>query len=308
MKKRNKTLKRSLGYILLIIGISIPLTGFLSISYRNYIGEISYKNFIKSQESIKDEDKYKINRAIEIYNQSVSLDAYENGESSAIVDPFEAEDYNGAYPKDLNKDEVFAYLRIPKMDLYKPIYLDATWDHMDKGVAQVDGTSLPVGGQSTKSVIAGHRGWWGDNMFLFINVLDIGDKVYVERNSQILVYEVDNFEVIDPSQWEKLLPEEGQDILTLQTCEPFYPPRPYRLLINCKRVNNEEKPENKVESIYAEDKEPIDTNEADKADKNEKDSQDTKIEKINTIIYLISLIGIISLILTIYKFIKYLIR
>ena len=49
--------------------------------------------------------------------------------------------------------------------MYKPIRLDASYEHLDKGVAHIDGTALPTGGVGNRSVIAGHRGWYKDVMF-----------------------------------------------------------------------------------------------------------------------------------------------
>lgn len=293
MKKRQKSIKKTIGYILVLLGIAIPLSAFLMMSYRNFTGEKFYKVFLEEQKKISNTKRLELENSINAYNDSVSVDAYKKGNNSSIVDPFVAEEYKGSYPSNLDKNVPFAYLRIPKMDFYKPIYLDATWEHMDKGVAQVDGTSLPVGGKGKKSVIAGHRDWWGDTMFLYLHILEKGDKVYIERDSKVLEYEVDNFEVIDPSQWEKLLPENDKDILTLLTCEPFYPPRPYRLLVNCNRIVKDENNNNSNDIEIKELKE---------------EKTDPEIKKVNMIIYFISLFGLISLGFVLYKFIIYLIR
>lgn len=72
-------------------------------------------------------------------------------------------------------------------------------------------------------------------MFLYLDQLEAGDYVYVERAEQTMRYVVRDKEVIGPYDWDKLAPRGDDDILTLMTCEPFLPPRPNRLLVNCYR-------------------------------------------------------------------------
>ena len=129
----------------------------------------------------------------------------------------------------------FAYLSIPKLDKYLPLYLDATLEHISKGVAQVAGTAIPVGGKGTRSAIAGHRGWWGDTMFLYVDELESGDYIYIERANETMRYVVSDKEIIGPYDWAKLAPRGDLDMITLLTCSPFLPPRPDRLLVNAVR-------------------------------------------------------------------------
>lgn len=201
----------------------MPLLAFTSMSYREIMANKRYAAFREKDESLTDDLKK--------YNEKVT-----KGDAN-IIDPFSNEDYKGYYDiKGIDKEEVFAYLIIPKLDMKKPIYLDATYKHLDLGVAQVEGTSLPLGGKSTRSVIAGHRGWWGDLMFYNVEKLEEGDDIFIDGRSGLLKYKVTGQEIIDPSDWEKVLPIEGRDMVTLLTCHPKRPPRPKRLLINAERV------------------------------------------------------------------------
>lgn len=192
-------------------------------SYREIMADKRYASFKEKEAGVSDD--------LLNYNKKVV-----KGDNN-IIDPFDNEDYEGFYDiKGIDKDEVFSYLIIPKLDMKKPIYLDATYDHLDWGVAQVEGTSLPLGGNSTRSVIAGHRGWWGDLMFYNVEKLEVGDEILIDGRTGLLKYKVTGQEVIDPSDWEKVLPIEGKDMVTLLTCHPKRPPRPKRLLINAERV------------------------------------------------------------------------
>lgn len=220
MKVKTRVL---IGYSFILLGIFMPLLAFTSMSYREIVANKRYAAFREKDESLTDDLKK--------YNEDVT-----KGDAN-IIDPFSNEDYKGYYDiKGIDKEEVFAYLIIPKLDMKKPIYLDATYKHLDLGVAQVEGTSLPLGGKSTRSVIAGHRGWWGDLMFYNVEKLEAGDDIFIDGRSGLLKYKVTGQEIIDPSDWEKVLPIEGRDMVTLLTCHPKRPPRPKRLLINAERV------------------------------------------------------------------------
>lgn len=220
MKVKGRVL---IGYLFILFGIFMPLMAFSSMSYREIMADKRYAAFKETEKALTEELKK--------YNKEV-----EKGDSN-IIDPFDNEEYDGYYDiKGIDKNEVFAYLIIPKLDMKKPIYLDATYKHLDLGVAQVEGTSLPLGGKSTRSVIAGHRGWWGDLMFYNIEKLEVGDEILIDGRSGLLTYKVTGQEIIDPSDWEKVLPIDGRDMVTLLTCHPKRPPRPKRLLINAERV------------------------------------------------------------------------
>ncbi|MEF3318607.1 class C sortase [Peptoniphilus grossensis] len=265
MKVRTRVL---IGYLFILLGIFMPLLAFTSMSYREIMANKRYAAFRKKDESLTDDLKK--------YNEDVTKS------DANIIDPFSNEDYKGYYDiKGIDKEEVFAYLIIPKLDMKKPIYLDATYKHLDLGVAQVEGTSLPLGGKSTRSVIAGHRGWWGDLMFYNVEKLEAGDDIFIDGRSGLLKYKVTGQEIIDPSDWEKVLPIEGRDMVTLLTCHPKRPPRPKRLLINAERVV-----EKKAEPV-------------------EKVAEERQVSYLKYAIYGVTLVGWLAFIMVFFKMMAY---
>lgn len=257
-----------IGYLFILLGIFMPLLAFTSMSYRELMANKNYASFKARDSQVTDD--------LIDYNKKVI-----KGDSN-IIDPFDNEDYVGAYDiKGIDKDEVFAYLIIPKLDMKKPIYLDATFDHLDWGVAQVEGTSLPLGGMSTRSVIAGHRGWWGDLMFYNVDKLEIGDEIFIDGRTGLLEYRVTGTDIISPSDWESILPVAGKDMVTLLTCHPKRPPRPKRLLINAERV--EEK----------------------KADVKPVVEEKTEVNYLKYVIYLVTIIGWIAMVLVFIRMMGY---
>ena len=257
-----------IGYLFILLGIFMPLLAFTSMSYRELMANKNYASFKARDSQVTDD--------LIDYNKKVI-----KGDSN-IIDPFDNEDYVGDYDiKGIDKDEVFAYLIIPKLDMKKPIYLDATFDHLDWGVAQVEGTSLPLGGMSTRSVIAGHRGWWGDLMFYNVDKLEVGDEIFIDGRTGLLEYRVTGTDIISPSDWESILPVAGKDMVTLLTCHPKRPPRPKRLLINAERV--EEK----------------------KADVKPVVEEKTKVNYLKYVIYLVTIIGWLAMVLVFIRMVGY---
>ncbi len=265
MKAKSRVI---IGYIFILLGIFLPLLAFTSMSYRELMADKKYASFKAKDSQVTDD--------LIDYNKKVVK------EESNIIDPFDNEEYEGAHDiKGIDKDEVFAYLIIPKLDMKKPIYLDATYDHLDWGVAQVEGTSLPLGGMSTRSVIAGHRGWWGDLMFYNVDKLEVGDEILIDGRTGLLEYRVTGTDIISPSDWESILPVAGKDMVTLLTCHPKRPPRPKRLLINAERV--EEK----------------------KADVKSVVEDKTEVNYLKYVIYGITLVGWIAMVLVFIRMVGY---
>lgn len=218
------------GYILILFGLITLAFPFSKRIYSNIENKYKIEKIIKAQ---KEDEKFdQIEEKAKEYNEIVK-----NSDIS-MVDPFAGENLGSVNILN-NQDDIFAYLVIPKININLPIYLDASYEHMAKGVGQVSGTSIPIGGESTRSVLAGHRGWWTDVFLLYVNDLVEGDKFYIKRGEKTLTYEVFSKEVISPYDWEKLKVIDKEDIVTLMTCTP-YPLSTYRLLVNAKRLEEKE--------------------------------------------------------------------
>ena len=293
MKNRLRLSKSSaIGYILILVGllmVSIPL---MRRSYKDYSARASRQAFEESQAARSEAEIADENAKAQAYNEIVK------NSDITVSDPFTTEDYETNYEDFKTTNTPFAYLVIPKLDKHLPIYLDATLDHISLGVAQIDGTAIPVGGAGTRSVIAGHRGWWGDTMFLYLDQLNAGDYIYIERGDSTMRYVVNDKEVIDPYDWDKLAPRGDADIISLMTCSPFLPPRPNRLLVNCYRDES-------TVAIAEEFKLPgkdYPASQADEADQ-EKSQTDSMVKNTRILTLVLAILGMILFILTLIRFI-----
>ena len=132
--------------------------------------------------------------------------------------------------------EIFGVISIPAMELEMPIYLGATGQHMADGAAHMTQTSLPIGGQNTNAVIAGHRGYNGASYFRYIDKLQPGDTVTVRNLWDTLNYRVSGIKIIDPHDVEEILIQDGRELLTLITCHPYASGGKQRYVVYCERV------------------------------------------------------------------------
>ena len=137
-------------------------------------------------------------------------------------------------------DEVFGVISIPAMELEMPIYLGATEQHMAAGAAHLSQTSLPIGGENTNCVIAGHRGYNGASYFRYIDKLKVGDAVYITNLWEQLTYRVSEIRIIDPHDVEEILIQPGRELLTLLTCHPYASGGRQRYVVYCERVESPE--------------------------------------------------------------------
>lgn len=154
------------------------------------------------------------------------------------IDPFleaptpELAERNYSFDSD---DAVFAVLAIPRLQLEYPIYLGATPEHLLEGLAVVRGSSLPVGGENSHSVIAGHNYLTHGEFFSDIDQLNPGDDIYVKSPLQRLHYKVQGSDFIAPTDTDYLNVVEGHDRLSLLTCYRKNPVK-NRLVVFADRV------------------------------------------------------------------------
>ena len=137
-------------------------------------------------------------------------------------------------------DEVFGVISIPAMELEMPIFLGATEQHMADGAAHLSQTSLPIGGENTNCVIAGHRGYNGASYFRYIDKLKVGDLVSVTNLWETLTYRVCEIRIIDPHDVTEILIQPGRELLTLLTCHPYASGGRQRYVVYCERVKSPE--------------------------------------------------------------------
>ena len=147
----------------------------------------------------------------------------------------EKEIYNSILSVDDNG--MMGYITIPELRLKLAIYHGVDESVLQVGIGHIEGSSLPVGGDSTHCVLSGHRGLPSAKLFTDIDKLVIGDVFMLHVYDEVLTYEVDQILIVEPEDYSALAIEEGKDYCTLVTCTP-YGINTHRLLVRGHRVEN----------------------------------------------------------------------
>ena len=173
--------------------------------------------------------------AMQSYNQQIWEE-----KQAGLCDPWSYEQPSFTLGDYGLEDEVFGVISIPKLELEMPIYLGATYKHMADGAAHLSQTSLPIGGENTNCVIAGHRGWGGASYFRYITELEAGDEIIITNLWGELRYTVVDTKIIDPNDVKEILIQQDRELLTLLTCHPYASGGKYRYVVYCERDNEME--------------------------------------------------------------------
>lgn len=165
--------------------------------------------------------------------------AYNDSLSGEIADdPYtrkKQEEGRKEYARMLEVAEMIGHVEVPRINQDLPIFAGTSEDVLQKGVGHLEGTSLPVGGNSTHSVLTAHSGLPEATLFTNLKDLEIGDKFYIHNIEGIMAYQVDQVKVVEPSNFEDLLVAPGHDYVTLLTCTPLMI-NTHRLLVRGHRV------------------------------------------------------------------------
>lgn len=221
--------------VLFLTALGLTLYPLIS-NYVNqkYASEIqtAYQELIQqTDDSILQEAKQ---RAI-AYNLAITpgtADAYsEEALESA------AEDYDSQL--DIAGSGIMGYVEIPKIQVNLPIYHGTEAEVLDRGVGHLLGSSLPVGGKSTHTILSGHSGMASQKMFTDLEQLTQGDVFYLNVLDETLAYQVTEINTVLPYETDLLEIVPGKDLCTLVTCTP-YGINTHRLLVCGSRIPYEE--------------------------------------------------------------------
>ena len=170
-------------------------------------------------------------------------------DSFAIAEADEGVDEAYMAALNLTGDGIMGTVDIPKIGIKLPIYHTTDEEVLEKAAGHLEGSSLPIGGESTHAVISAHRGLPSASLFTDLDLLEIGDHFLIKVLDETLCYEVEQILTVEPDETEALQVEEGEDLVTLLTCTP-YGVNTQRLLVRGHRVPYEE-------TVVAEEEAPL---------------------------------------------------
>lgn len=237
MKKHLSTI---IFVIVLFVGLSLLLYPTISDYWNSYHQSKAIASYVDSVENMDEEKLEEMRIAAQEYNRKL----LSNNNRFEMTD----EEYS-EYEKilDVNGTGIMGYVEVPRIDVKIPIYHGTDKEVLQIGVGHIEGTSLPIGGDSTHSAISGHRGLTSSKLFTDIDQLSEGDVFMLYVLGETLTYEVDQIRIVLPDELNDLKIESGEDYCTLITCTP-YGVNTHRLLVRGHRIENE-----KVGGVVVED-------------------------------------------------------
>lgn len=195
---------------------------------------------IHYQEKIEQADNTKLIEAKELavaYNQTILPGAQDEDSFSKEALLSASESYGSLL--NLAGDGIMGYVEIPTIGVTLPIYHGTNNSTLERGVGHLLGSSLPVGGESTHSVLTAHSGMASQKMFSDLDRLKKGDIFFLDVLGEKLAYQVDQIKTVLPYDATFLQTEIGNDLCTLVTCTPFGV-NTHRLLVRGTRIEYEE--------------------------------------------------------------------
>lgn len=217
-------------FLVFMAGLSLLLYPTVSDYWNSFTQSRAIASYAEEVAAM-DSDQYDA-----IWNDAVAYNA-------TLVDRHNAyllsEEQTIAYDKLLNLsgNGIMGYVEIPSIGCSLPIYHGTAESVLQIAAGHIEWTSLPVGGESTHTVISGHRGLPSAKLFTDLDDLVEGDIFMLRVLDEILTYEVDKISIVDPDDTENLLITPGMDYCTLVTCTP-YGINTHRLLVRGHRIEN----------------------------------------------------------------------
>ena len=218
-------------WIILTIGFLIGISVLLYPSFSNYWNSKTQSRAIVNYEAvlqyIEPEDYSAIFQAAYDYNDALHKTDFPLVDYKNVPGYYEALKIKGT--------SIIGYVKINKIGVELPIYHGTSDEVLNTGVGHLEGSSLPVGGESTHCVMSAHRGLPSAKLFTDLDRVELGDTFQIVILDQVLTYQVDQIKIVTPREIEDLLIVEGMDYCTLFTCTP-YGINTHRLLVRGIRI------------------------------------------------------------------------
>lgn len=224
-------MRKHLTTIIIIVMFIVGLSVLLYPAISNYINQ---KNASKVIGEYNDKlENTSDDRIEDMYAQAQDYNKRLADTASAFYNPESVKGYETTL--DITGTGIMGYIDIDRIGVELPIYHTVDESVLGTGAGHLEGTSLPVGGESTHCVLSGHRGLPSAKLFTDLDELEVGDEFTITVLNKKLTYRIDQIKTVKPSETEDLQIESGKDYCTLMTCTP-YGINSHRLLLRGVRV------------------------------------------------------------------------
>lgn len=217
-------------YIVLFAGLCLMLYPVVSNWWNSFHQSRAVAQYTEMVENVSNEEQEAMLEAARAYNARLS-----GADTSFLLEEDQQQEYEDLL--NLSGTGVMGRIRIPVINIDLPVYHTVEETVLQVGVGHIPGSSLPVGGPGTHSLLSGHRGLPSSRLFTDLNQLREGDIFIINVLSETLTYQVDQIRIVLPEEVDDLAIEPGKDYVTLITCTP-YGINTHRILVRGHRVEN----------------------------------------------------------------------
>ena len=214
---------------MLFVGICGLLYPSVSQYWNSKTQTRAVENYREILESLQPEDYEAFFQEAEAYNQAL------NELRTPLADYRQLTGYNDIL--NVSGTGIMGYISIPKLGVELPLYHTISAEVLNVACGHMEGTSLPVGGESTHCVLSAHRGLPHARLFTDLDKMEEGDVFTITVLNRTLTYQVDQIKVVRPNEVDDVQIVEGEDLCTLLTCTP-YGINTHRLLVRGTRIEN----------------------------------------------------------------------
>ena len=229
-KNRGNSMTTLFLVLMLFAGLSLLLYPTVSNYWNSLHQSRAIAAYVEQVTQIDNETFDQLREQARAYNRTLVGKAYRYDMTRQ-----EREEYLGLL--NVSGNGIIGYIEIPDIHCELPIYHGPDANALQIGVGHIEGSSLPVGGESTHCAISGHRGLPSAKLFSDLDKLTVGDRFSLRVLDDTLTYEVDQIHTVLPGEMDELEIVEGEDYCTLVTCTP-YGVNTHRLLVRGHRVEN----------------------------------------------------------------------
>lgn len=234
---KQKVLTIACAILVFFLALGITLYPVISNWYNERHQSEIHTQYLEVIKQVDESDLIQTKELADEYNAAIVPGTQLSDAFSQDALLWASEDYQNQL--NLAGDGIMGYIEIPQLQVNLPIYHGTDSKTLDIGIGHLLGSSLPVGGRNTHSVLTGHSGMANQKMFSDLDKLELGDVFYLQVLGEALAYQVDAINVVLPYDTTFLGITEGEDLCTLITCTPFGI-NTHRLLVRGTRIPYEE--------------------------------------------------------------------
>ena len=229
-KKKRSVVSTLLLILIFLVGLGVLLYPTFSNWWNSMHSSRAIASYVEAVEDLSGRQKEELLEAARAFNKKLA----KNGIHFRLTDK-EKEEYYSLL--DIAGNGIMGYIQIPAIGVYLPVYHGTGEAVLQIAAGHLEGTSLPIGGESTHAAISGHRGLPSARLFTDLDRMREGDIFTVTVFDQTVTYQVDQIRIVLPSEVEEISIEKGEDYCTLITCTP-YGVNTHRMLVRGHRIEN----------------------------------------------------------------------